>query len=45
MNLYCIKCLKFTNINNIKIKREINGKIIYSYCVNYGFKKSETINK
>ena len=46
MNLDYIKCLKFTNTNNINIKHEIDGKIhIYSCCVNYSFKKSETIDK
>ena len=33
MNLYCIKCLIFAKSNNIKIKREIIGKIIFSFCV------------
>ena len=27
MNLYCIKCLMFTEGNNIQIKREIDGEI------------------
>ena len=26
MNLYCVKCSKFTNNSNIKIKCEIDGK-------------------
>ena len=26
MNLYCIKCLKFTRNKNINIKRELDGK-------------------
>ena len=46
MNLYCIECLKFSNENNIKINREIDGKInIYSFCVNCGFKNFETIDE
>ena len=40
MNLYYIKCLKFTNNCNIKIKREIDGKInLYSPCIDCGFEK------
>ena len=47
MNLYCIKCSKFTNKNNnIKIKCEIDRKInLYFYCIESGFKKFKTINK
>ena len=46
MNLHYIKCLKFTNNNNIKIKRKIDGKIaLYSYCIECGFKKFEAIDK
>ena len=45
MNLYCVKCSKVTNNNNIiKIKRETNGKIyLYSHCIEFAFKKSKTI--
>ena len=44
MNLYGIKCLMFTEGNNIKIKREIDGEIsTYSWCNDCGFKKFETI--
>ena len=42
MNLPCIKCLKFSYNNNIKIDREINR---YSYCIDCSFKKFETIDK
>ena len=28
MSLFCIKCSKFTNNSNIKIKRKMNGLII-----------------
>ena len=46
MNLYCIKCLIFAKSNNIKIKREIIGKIIFYFCCNdCGFKKFVTIDK
>ena len=45
MNRYFIKCLMFTNNNNIKLKQEINGKIIlYSHCIGCSFKKFTTIN-
>ena len=46
MNLYCIKCSKFTNNNtNIKIKYEIEGKTnLYSHCIECSFKKFETNN-
>ena len=33
MNLYCIKCTKFTKHNTIKIKHEIDEKNLYSRCV------------
>ena len=33
MNLYCIKCLIFARSNNINIKREIMGKIIFIFVV------------
>ena len=46
MNFYCIKCSKFTKNNNIKIKREIDGKNnYYSRCIDCGFKKFETIKE
>ena len=46
MYLYCIKFLKFTNNNDIKIKRETDAKIIiYFYHNNYGFKTFETADK
>ena len=36
----------FTQINNIKIKREINVKNnLYSCCINFGFKKWETVDR
>ena len=37
MNLYCIKCTKFTKHNNIKIKHEIDEKNLYSRCTECGF--------
>ena len=34
MNIYCIKCLRVTNDNNIDIKRKINEKInLYFNCI------------
>ena len=46
MNLYCIKCFKSSNSNNINIKREIYEKSILAvYCIGYGLKKFETIDK
>ena len=46
MNLFSIKCIKFTNNNNIKIKREIEGKTnLYSYCNYCNFKQFETIDE
>ena len=34
-----------TKNKNIKIKREVDGKISpYSCCINWGFKKFETID-
>ena len=46
MNLYCFKCSKFTNKNEIKIKREIDGKInLYSNCINCGFNKFQNIGE
>ena len=45
-NLCCIKCSKFVDNNNVKIKLEIDGKNdLYSYCMEYGFKVFETIDK
>ena len=45
MNLYCVKCSKFTKYNSIKIKHKIAGKInIYCCCIGYGFRKFETIS-
>ena len=42
MNLYCIKCLMFTKVNNIKLKRKVNGKInLYSSYINCSFKSLE----
>ena len=39
MNLYCIKCLKVTNNNNIEIKHEIDGSInLCSDFIDYVFK-------
>ena len=45
MDLFRIKCSKFTsNSNYIKIKLEIDRKInLYSYFIDCGFKKFETI--
>ena len=44
MNPYCIKCFKFTNDDNIKIKRKIEVKNnLYPYCIKCGLKKFETI--
>ena len=46
MNLYCLKCLMFTKNNNIKVKRDINGKFnLYSPCQDFSFKRFATINK
>ena len=46
MNLYCIKCLMFTEIYNIKVKHKIDRKMdIYSCCNDSSFKNFETINK
>ena len=39
MNLYCIKCLMFTENNTIKIKRQIDSDI------DCGFKGFETVEK
>ena len=46
MELYCIKCSKFTSSNNIKAKREIDGKNNICYCcIVCSFKKFETIDE
>ena len=43
---YCMKCLKFTNSNNIKIKREIDEKInLSSQCTDCIFIRFETIDR
>ena len=45
MNLYCIKCTKFTNNSGIK-KSEIDGKIsLYSCCTDRDFKMFETVDE
>ena len=45
MNRCCIKCVKFKNNNNIKVKLEIDGKInLYSHYIDCRFKNFETIN-
>ena len=46
MNLYCIKCLKCTNNNNIRIKDEINREInLYSQGIDCVVTKFETIEE
>ena len=46
MNVYCIKCLMFSENKNIKVKRKIDGKInIYSRCNDCSFKKFPAIDK
>ena len=46
MNLYCIKCLKFTNSDNVEIKHEVDGKInLHSYCFECGFENVENIDR
>ena len=46
MNLCYIKCLKFANNNNIKIKNKIDGNINpYSYCNTCGYEKFEAIEE
>ena len=41
-----LKCSKFSNGNDIKIKWEIDGKInLYSDCVECDFKKLTTVNE
>ena len=41
MNLYCNKCSKFANDNDIEMKLETDGKKSYPhvYCFDCGFKK------
>ena len=46
MNLYYIKYTLLKHNNNVKIKCEIYDKNnLYSYCVNFGFKKCKTISE
>ena len=46
MNLYCIKCSKFTKNNNIKENaNEMEKKIFIPVVVDCGFEKFETIYK
>ena len=46
MNLYCIKCSKFTKNNNIKEnENEMEKKIFIPVVVDCGFEKFETIYK
>ena len=46
MNLYYIKCSKFSSNKVINIKHEIDGKInLDSYCINASFKMFETIDE
>ena len=46
MNLYCTKCSVFKKHDNIKIKREKDGKFnLYYRCNHCGFKKFKTINE
>ena len=46
MNLYYMKCLIFIKNKNIKLKREIDGKInLYSGCVGSDFKKFAISNE
>ena len=41
MNLYCNKCLKITNSNDVQIERKTNGKINpYSCCIDCSFIKN-----
>ena len=32
MNFYCIKCSKFTENNNLKVKRKIDDQISFYAC-------------
>ena len=46
MNLYCIKCLIFTENKKIEIKREIDRKINhYFHCIDCGFKKFGSVDE
>ena len=46
LNVYFKKCLKFQNENDIKTKREVDGKInLCSYYFKCNFKKFETTDK
>lgn len=46
MNLYCIRCSKFTKNKNITIKHKIDGKFFFFFsCIPCGFEKPETIDK
>ena len=46
MNLYYIKCSKFSSNKDINITREIDEKInLDSYWINAGFKMFETIDE
>ena len=46
MNLYSIKCLQFTNNNNIRIKDEINREInLYFQGIDGVVTKFETIEE
>ena len=46
MDLYCIKCSKFTKNNNIKTNYKLDEENnLYSCCIDCGFKKFETIDK
>ena len=41
-----MKYLMFTKSRNIRIKYKIDGKTnLYSFCINCGFKKFESIDK
>ena len=45
MSLSYIKCSKFTKINEIRIKRTIDGKDnLYFGCTEFGLKKVEIIS-
>ena len=42
MNLCCIKCSRFANDKDTKIKLKIDGKInLYASCISCDFKKFE----
>ena len=46
MNVYYVKCSKFTKTNNLKMKCKIHEKInFYSCCIGRGFQKFETFEK